>query len=290
MYTNLDVSLHAVADRALEFLAAETGHPVKAFKIETALHKDVPLVPTFSIEAEGASVYYDVSSVGFPAHFSSVVHLCAKDGLPVKLFSVVWLEDATRNVPADQIIQAKQHGTGIVTVTAGGGDILVPARVLSLTAVRHPSLKEYPTVWRPKVASFKSKYDAGEAADALKAVCDEIEHLTRTLASKVSALAAWKPGRTNATDYQVKKHEPWRKVVEDLRSHMDSAKAKLPKVNSTLLSRIEVIADIRNGVGHKPLSYAQRKQRDNRLRTGYEQAHDLLKDLLAALAPLRPKP
>jgi hypothetical protein len=54
-----------------------------------------------------------------------------------------------------------------------------------------------------------------------------------------------------------------------------------------LLMRVAALTDVRNDSGHKPKNRAARTKRDHELRTRFESAIDVLRDLASALRPLR---
>jgi hypothetical protein len=58
-------------------------------------------------------------------------------------------------------------------------------------------------------------------------------------------------------------------------------------LTTAFLAKIHGVTPHRNESGHKPRSEAELKKRDRELRTRFEAAVDLLRDLIVAVKPLR---
>jgi len=72
----------------------------------------------------------------------------------------------------------------------------------------------------------------------------------------------------------------WAKVIGVLIDHMDYK--KVPNLPKSLLARILGITGHRNESGHKPKTKAALIKRNTELRTRFENAVDLLSDLIRA--------
>lgn len=292
-YLNLEAQLHSAADTAKKFLATKYGYPLSKFVIEESLSAEVKLVPTLGLKMnDGQLLYVDVCSQCYPKHFPQVVVESTTAGMPISIIAVVSADDGNGGITADGLSQARRAGTGVVSVSNGVAELLVPPKLLSLSGAKHPNPSAFPKAWHPTIAKIRSKYEDGDPIDALKAACDELEALTLHVAVQASARGAWKKTRKpSAVTYAAgAKHQPWKSVIDDLRAHLDSKKLGVPSFNGALLSRLDSARDFRNPAAHKPKSFAARKERDERLRTHYETSCFLLADLLAALKPLKPKP
>jgi hypothetical protein len=118
-------------------------------------------------------------------------------------------------------------------------------------------------------------------------VHDEIEDLTRRLAKRAYLKGLMKPSRGASPPTINTATDPWARVARALMNNFDARAAGSPQLWVALFAKIVGITPHRNDSGHKPGDIAALRRRDKELRTRFESAVDLLKELLDASKPLR---
>jgi hypothetical protein len=116
-------------------------------------------------------------------------------------------------------------------------------------------------------------------------VYQEIENLSRKLAKKTKSKGMWRALKPGEKAPKVRLDTgAWAKVMEVLIEHLDYAKC--PKPDKNMLIQVAALTSHRNDTGHKPANRAALMIRDQRARTRFEQASDVLVDFIRACAPL----
>lgn len=147
--------------------------------------------------------------------------------------------------------------------------------------------ESFPARFRQALASAESTFRSGDPAKGCAIVYDEIEALSRRIAEKSYDQGLWTKNKptTNPTDLDFKK-DSWATVARTLHRQLD--RKQVPDLTEALLDRLVGITPYRNAVGHKVTDRKSLMKRDRTLRTRFEEAVDLLGELITASKSLRP--
>lgn len=285
-FTILPESLHPIAESAIAYFIKQRGVPVSSIQIEQPVDKTIQLSfrPTFIGKTTDHYILcVDVGESAYNNSLDAFVLNCMHQGLPVKLFIAIpnGIKDPDY---AQKLKIAKARGVGIIEIGDQSTNVVREALALSLAVVRPVVPGEFPAKLRENLNRAETLFRDGSPDKACSLIFEEIESICRTIGQKTHDNGNW----TCATS--VKFHfdtDPWAKLMKLLTDHLDAKKAKCPKLTTALLARIHGITPHRNESGHKPRSEEELKKRDRELRTRFESAVDLLKDLTEAVKPLR---
>jgi len=283
IYRYLPEQLHPTADAVMQFFRDSRG--LRKMKIEEELEgTTLGYRPALhELTREGYYVSVDVKESPFSTTLEAVVSDCMQRSLPVKLFVAF---------PASSEIQdyrrllgrAREKGVGVIEVADAGCQILYEALALSLIGVRPIDKKSFPPKFRLALsdaeATFRTSPEKG-----CSLIYDEIEALSRKIAAKTKAKGLWKsppPGkRLPQTNLETGN---WARAIDTLMNWLDWNKCGYLR---DCLRRVQSVIPYRNESGHKPRTAAARIKRDRELKTRFEAASDMLRDLIVAARPLR---
>jgi hypothetical protein len=156
---------------------------------------------------------------------------------------------------------------------------------LSLCALRNHDKQSFPLKYRYAITHGEEVFRSGEPAKGVSLIYDEVEDIIRKLAARVDKIGLWrtlKPGEKRPK-YRLKK-DSREKITKLLIDHVDFQRCKVPQ---PLLGRVWGITPHRNDSAHKPTSMKTLIQRNTELRTRFETAADILRDLCVATSSLR---
>jgi len=281
-YRFLDRSLHGYAESAHAFFATEFGIPKGKFRVETPIDDAIGFTPTLHAQTRDHHILaIEVSPTYYTQTLDGFALDCQREGVPVKLFVAVPPDSPERLLK--DLERASDLGVGVVQL-GKPTKILHTALSLSLTGVRRPEPKDYPPKYRAAVTAALQTFLNGDPANACLLVYEEVEQMTRRVAAKADVRGCWRKGPVTSQRWE---KVNWAPMMDVLAEHLDTQKLACPKFSKALLNRIAGIVPYRNEVGHKPTALKQRMKRDRELRTRFESAFDLLRDLAAATQPLR---
>jgi hypothetical protein len=254
------------------------------FKVEEPIDPTIEYKPTLhSVDAEFYLVCIDVSESPYPRGLEGFVLRCITECLPVKSF-VALPEGATSPDFRRDLGLARQSGIGILEVSPGGVKILHPALPLSLAAVRPVDHSRFPKKYRYHLTQAETTFKQGNPGKACSMVYDEIEALFRKVAKKTRDLGLWRPLKPGEKPPQIHNKRAWAKVIEAVMEHLDPKKCGY--LERSLMARILGVTPHRNDTAHKPANRDELVRLHKELRTRFENAVDLLADLIAASKPL----
>lgn len=281
-YRALPAHLHAIAEHARSFFVRERG--VSGIVIEAEVHADLNLRPTFHGRTrDHHTVAVEVTESGYTDALDGFVLDCQRLGLPVQLFIAV-----PKGSPADitpLMRRARPRGVGVLEVgPAGGCHMFNSALSLSLTALRRTDTGRFPARYRQALAEAQDTFLNGDPVKGCSRVYDEVEGVTRRLATKASTKGLFNAGAA-ALAPPTFDTAPWKIVLDYLRRHLNLG--ALPTLNDQMLSRVIGLTTFRNLTGHKVSRRQDLIRRDSQLRTRFEDAVDLLEDLVNATRSLR---
>ncbi len=281
-YRVLPEQLRSVADAAADFFRKERGVP--GFRVEEEVTATLGYRPTlYTITRDHHYLCVDVHEGPYSPGLDSVVLACMQQCLPVILYVAFPSSPDIANFKAS-LDRARRNGVGIVEIGSAGSQVILEALPLSLAGVRPIEKQRFPAKYRDALAQAEATFRNGSSAKGCSILYDEIENLTRAIAKKTKAKGLWrilkpgvKPPKTNLDK------GPWEKVLDTLLQHLDWTKCPYLK---DILKRVLGITPHRNEAGHKPKNVAALIKRERELRTRFENAADILFDLITASRPL----
>jgi hypothetical protein len=282
-YLYLPAQLAWVADAAAQFFKDNRG--VQKFQVEKELVKWLRYGPT--LHSVALDQYYFCIEV-LPSPFSptleSVVSDCMQQSLPVKLFVAF---PGGPNIPdyKSQADRARLKGVGVLEVTTASCQVIHEALSLSLIGVRPIDKKSFPPKYRQALSDAEATFRNGSPAKGCAIIYDEIEGLSRRIAIKTRAKGFWKAPPAGSKPGRIKLDKGnWEPVIEAVMEHLDWNKCGYLKRS---LRRVLSITPHRNESGHKPKTLAALVRREKELKTRFENAVDILSELIVASRPLR---
>ncbi len=254
---------------------------VTKFTIEEPIGRDGVYRHTLTATTnDGHYICVEVSENAYIDTLDAVVLDYRNKKLPVKLYVAIPKGVSNANLQK-QLGQARRNGVGVVEVDENGADLIHDALSQSLADLREIDLNSFPTKYRSALSQAADSFRRGNPAKGCSMVYDEIEDLSRRIAEKTEAKGFWKSAPTLKID-----KAPWANVLEALMEQLNYSVCPCPKLKKVFLARVLGITSHRNETGHKIRRRADLVKRDKRLRTRFEDATDLLLDLINASKPL----
>ena len=281
-YTILASPLYGTANAAIKWFMDNWGISKGAIKVEQPIHSEVELRPTFSARTKDQHLLcIEVSESVYANHLDACVVSCVHHGLPVLLFVAVAKGIKDPNYPQN-LKAAKRAGVGVIEVDDGSGLIIQKPVSLSLTAVRPIDVAQFPKKYRQSLSNAEQSFRDGAPEKACLSVYEEIESLFRRIAKKTADKKWW----PNAGKLKIDK-APWANLIKDWDKDLNRRGFPCPDLNAALSARILGITTYRNESGHKPKDEKALIKRDRQLRTRFENAADLFRELVDASKPLK---
>ncbi|SRR6266568_2296115 len=282
-YNFLQPHLHATADAAIIFFKGRYG--VAQFRKEEPIVSDIGFATTLhGLTTDFHYLCVEVSETAYSLPLDAFVLDCKNRIVPVRLYVVMPKGGNDKDFKAN-LKRARTNGVGIVEVDSTGGTVIQEALSLSLTGVRQIDPSEFPAKYRIPMGQAQSTFFNGDPAKGCSHLYDEIEALCRAIAKKLNRHSMWQ-SKKKATGIDFDK-DPWASVVQFTMKRIDRSTAKCPLMDNGLFNRILGITPHRNEAGHKLTSQKALMARDRQLRTRFEYATDILRELIVASKPLR---
>ncbi len=284
-YTILPSPLHQTANQSVKWFMDNLGISKASVVVEQPIHSDVELRPTFSAPTRDFHILcIEVAESIYANHLNACVVSCMHHGLPVKLYVAVPKNTKDPNY-GPNLKAAKQAGVGIIEIdnATGTGFIVQNALSISLTSVRPIEVSAFAKKYREALLHAEQTFRDGTPEKACSLVYDEMENLFRKIATKTHKKGWW-PYSGNLKKLHT---VPWATLIKDWDKSLDRSKCPCPDLNSTLMARILGITTYRNDSGHKPKNEKELIKRDRQLRTRFENAVDLFRELVDASKPLK---
>jgi hypothetical protein len=280
-FKSLAPHLHSTAEATAAFVHNKFGWT--GIKAEKEITPDIQLRPTLqTITRDYETICIEVSESPYSGTLDEAVVACKNECLPVKLFVAIPKTGGKETQDFQKLLsRARRNGVGIIEVDANGtGSVLSDALSLSLSGVRKIVPKEFPPKYRQALNEAESTFYTNPAKGCL-VVYEEIESLSRRVASKTLKVGLWTTGRK----WRLEK-DPWASILKEMLQTFPATTNPAPDVTPALLGRLLGITAHRNDVGHKPKSRTDLIKRNKELRTRFESAVDLLRDFQKAAKPL----
>jgi hypothetical protein len=273
--------LWPTADGVVVFLRAEWG--IRNLVTEQKVYDGIDAVATFSGSMPDHHVLWvEVSNRPYPTHLDAIVADCMQQNLPVRLIVAIPKESGGPTYNED-ISRARQKGVGVIEMAGENGRVIVNPLALSLAGVHPIQRKEFPEKLRYHLSQAEATFREGNPAKGCDDLYAIIESVSRKIAEKTFKKGMWKAG-SNPPNFG---KDAWSSVMEALERQLDKNKCKLFKDN--ILHRILGVTPFRNQVVHVPGTTAALVKRDRMLRTRFEDAANLLLELLTFAKPLKIK-
>jgi hypothetical protein len=181
----------------------------------------------------------------------------------------------------EDLARARQKGVGVVEVAGENGRVLIHPLSLSLAGVHPIPRSEFREKLRYPLSQAEATFREGNPAKGCDDLYAIIEKVSRKIAEKTFKKGLWQTVSTPPKFYK----DPWSNVMKALERNLDTSKCKLFKDN--IFYRILGVTPYRNQVVHAPRTTAELVKRDRMLRTRFEDATNLLSELLESAKPLR---
>jgi hypothetical protein len=280
-YKILVQQLWPTADGVVVFLRTEWG--IRKLVTEQKVYDGIEAVATFNGSMPDSHVLWvEVSNRPYPTHLDAIVADCIQQCLPVRLIVAIPKGSGGPTYNED-LSRAHQKGVGVIEMAGENGKILVHPVTLSLAGVRPIPRKEFPEKLRYRLSQSEATFREGNPAKGCDDLFAIVEDVSRKIAEKTFKQGLWKAG-SNPPKFGT---DSWSSVMEALEKQLDKGKCKLFKDN--ILHRVLGVTPFRNQVVHVPKTTAALVKRDGMLRTRFEDAANLLLELLTFAKPLKIK-
>ncbi|MEA2165832.1 MAG: hypothetical protein QOK37_3959 [Thermoanaerobaculia bacterium] len=282
-YNFLATYLEPAADVATNYLRETLGIPESKILIETEIAPNIRARPTLQARTKDHHIVcIEISDSVYPPQIDPMMVDCITAALPVHLY--VGIPSETQ-LTAAEITQASKIGVGILTL-GSAVHVAAPALSLSLIGVRDPVAKSFPPKHRQAITNAYQNFRTGDPSKGCSCVYDEIERLTRKIGSKAKRKNWWKASAANVKipDFDNEKFG-LKLLARFISDHLDISVTRATGLDANLLDRVPAVVGHRNESAHPANSKAVIK-RDRELRTRFETATDLFRDLVTAAAPL----
>jgi hypothetical protein len=278
-YKLLLPQLWPVADSVAAFLKREWG--IYGLKPEVGPYKEIKLVPTFHATMPDHHVLWvEVSNRAYPPHLDGIVADCMQYGFPVRL--VVAVPAGLKGTEFhEDLARARKKGVGVIAVDGNDGEQLANPLSQSLTGVHPIARAEFPAKFRFPVSQAETTFKEGDPTKG----CDALYGITESVSRK-AAEATFNKGFWNAGSHPMRfDRDPWDTVVKSLVKNLDTA--QYGYFGDNILHRIIGVTPYRNKVVHVPKTNVELRARDRMLRTRFEDAANILLELLNDVKPLK---
>jgi hypothetical protein len=275
-YRILSQSLWPLADSVRKYLKDHRG--LGHIKVEEEIDKEVPRPTLHALDKDKSIVCVDfLEDSCFGVNSQTFVNKCKARQLPVRLY-IACPESAQKASFARDLKTARENGVGVLGVSSAGNITVISEAIsLLLTDLRRQDPKDFPPKYRGDLELAHQTYLQGNPPKGCAAIYDMVEALTRAIAKNLQSqklIAPWQSKPINLDKVA------WFKVADDIYKHLDFAKAK--KLTKPLWAQVIAATRPRNETGHQPKSVQERIRRDKELRTRFEAAGDLLRNLIDA--------
>lgn len=279
MFSILPPPLHETAEGARLFFRNQFG---TSLRIEEPPFPNATYRPTLSgVTRDFHLLCIEVSDTAYTNSLDAFVLDCKLHVRPVKLIVAIPKNDGGDPNFKLNLRRARENGVGVVEVEPdGSGSVLHEPLSLSLTGLRPYDPREFPARYREAMRAAYNTFTGGDPLKGCARVYDEIEALCRAVGQKaVKRKCFGDMKKTSSFNFET---EPWATVVTFLDRNLDRKLAACPDLKPALLARVLGVTPHRNEAGHRPRNTRGLIRRDRELRTRFEHASDLFRDLIAA--------
>ena len=275
-YRILSQSLWPLADSVKKHLKNHRG--LDPIKVEKEIGEGVPLPTLHAKTPDQAIVCVEFSEDScFSPNIQMFVAICKSKQLPVKLY-VAYPEGSEKASFSKDLKNAREHGVGVMSISPNGTVTAIAEPIsLVLSDVRPQDPKDFPAKYRSDLVQAQQTYLQGNPVKGCLGIYEMIEALTRRIAKKLHTQGLIAPWSARAPNFDT---AAWFKIADTVYSSLDFQRA--PALTKPLWAQVIGITKPRNDAGHEPRTMADRVKRDKELRTRFETAGDLLRNLIEA--------
>jgi hypothetical protein len=278
-YRILVQRLWPVADGVESFLRREWG--IRNLRVEQALYKEIKPIPTLlATMSDSHTLWVEVSNRAYPTHLDGIAADCMQHGFPVRLVVAVPDDGAKGKIFHEDLTRARLRGVGVIAVEGNNGRILANPLSLSLAGVHPIPRTEFPAKLRYQLSQAEATFREGNPAKGCDDLYSIVENVSRKIAKATFAAGYWKAG-ANPLKFET---DSWGIVMEALVKNLDIGKCKL--FGDNVLHRVIGVIPYRNKVVHFRTP-AELRKRDQMLRTRFEDAANILLELLVDAKTLK---
>jgi hypothetical protein len=262
-----------LADSVRRYLKDNRG--LDQIKIEKEIAEGVPR-PTLHARTEDQAIVCVefLEDSCFSPNIQMFVSICKSKQLPVRLY-VAYPEGSQKGSFSKDLRSARELSVGVMSVSTSG--VVTPIREpISLV------LSDMRPRYRGDLVQAHQTYLQGNPVKGCLGIYEMIEALTRKIAKNLHGqklVAPWLSKRPPNFDTA-----PWFGIADTIYSSLDFKKAD--SLTKPLWAQVIAITKPRNDAGHEPKTMAERVKRDKELRTRFETAGDLLRNLIEATPKL----
>ena len=276
----LGEALREPATHVIGFLKRERG--LTRIKIEEEVVRGLPKPTLHAVDPDQNVLCVEFSENNcYPATLAAFVDEFRAIQLPVKVY--IALPSSSQNPSfMAELVRARKQGVGVLLVEpAGTINVLNEPLSLILAQLRRLDMKSYPAKLRVSLGVAENTFLSGDPVKGCSDLYDQIELVTRAIAKAAAARSLWN-GQAPNMNFD---RDSWHSVCNSAFSKMQFQ--HIGTLSSQLWANVLGITRHRNEAGHAPQSVKERKKRDLELKTRFEHAADLLRDLTQATKGFR---
>jgi hypothetical protein len=279
-YRILSQSLWPTADAVKKHLKDYRG--LDPIKVEKEIADGVPR-PTLHAKSEDQSIVCVefLEDSCFSPNLQRFVSCCKSKQLPVKLY-VAYPEGKKKGSFSKDLNNARELSIGVMSVSPNGSVTTISEPIsLVLSDMRPQDPKGFPRKYRGDLVQAHQTYLQGDPVKGCLGIYEMIESLTRTIAKNLhnqGAIAPW--ASNNPPNFE---KDPWFSLADTIYRNLNFNNAD--SLTKPLWAQVIAVTKPRNEVAH-PRTIAERVKRDKELRTRFETAGDLLRNLIEATPTL----
>jgi hypothetical protein len=279
-FRSLAEGLRDPATQVITFLRQQRG--LARVWVEEELVKGLPKPTLRAHTAEGEIVCVEFSETDpYPQGLARFVEDLKAVELPVKMY--VALPSTAQNLTfMAEYGRAHRQGIGLMLVEpAGTVNVLGEPVSLLLAQLRRIDTTAYPKPLRERLSQAQSTFLAGNPPKGCSDLYDLLEEVTRKIVAAAIAKNLWNGGLPAFNPSR----ENWHTLCEAAYAKMQFN--NVGSLTHQLWASVLAITRHRNETGHSPATIKARKRRDLEMRTRFEHAADVLRDVLQHIRGFR---
>jgi hypothetical protein len=272
-FRSLADGLRDTANHVITFLRVERG--LKKVRVEEELVKGLPR-PTLHVNtSEGEVICVEFSETDcYPPSLARFAEDFRAEELPVKIF-IALPSTGQNKTSIAELARAKKQGIGVMLVGPAGKVTVLDEPISQLlTQLRRITMSDYPAKLRARLSQAESTFLSGNPPKGCSELYDLLEEITRRIVAAAISRGLWNGSPPNFDP----KIESWYNVCSTAYTKMQFK--NIGKLSPQIWASVLAITRHRNETGHSPTTLEKRRRRDLEMRTRFEHAADLLRDLI----------
>ena len=279
-FRSLAEGLRDAATHVITFLRVERG--LGKVRVEEELVRGLPKPTLQANTAEGEIICVEFSETDC---YSQGLARLAEDfrsvELPVKIY--IALPSTAQNATfMTELARARRQGIGVMVVEPAGTVTVLDEPISQLlTQLRRINMPGYPAKLRARLSQAQNTFLSGNPPKGCRELYDLLEEVTRKIVAAAISRNLWngRPPNFNPAT------ENWHNLCTAAYSNMQFN--NVGTLSQQLWANVLAITRHRNETGHSPKTMAQRKRRDLEMRTRFEHAADVLRDVIQSTKNFR---